>query len=86
MAERPPEPGPDVAFAHDNGWDAEFETFDDFDLPTYVGPATFMNLPWVTDPAELRLQAVDVAIVGAGFAGLGLGIRLAQEQRLVAVR
>ena len=37
-----------------NGWDQPFETFDDFDLPTYVGPATFMKLPWVTDPDELR--------------------------------
>ena len=46
---------------------ATFETYDDFDLPTYVGPATFMKLPWVTDPAELRRRAVDVAIVGAPF-------------------
>ena len=50
-----------------NGWDASFETFDDFDLPTYVGPTTFMKLPWITDPAELRRRNVDVAIVGAPF-------------------
>ena len=48
-----------------NGWDAEFEVYDDFDLPTYVGPTTFMNLPWITDPVELRRREVDVAIVGA---------------------
>ena len=26
-----------------------------------------MNLPWVTDPAELRARNVDVAIIGAPF-------------------
>ncbi len=45
----------------------DYETYDDFDLPTYVGPTTFMNLPWITDPAELRRRGVDVAIVGAPF-------------------
>jgi len=65
VAERPPEPAPDFAAA--NGWDAPFETYSDFDLPTYVGPTTFMNLPWITDPAELRRREVDVAIVGAPF-------------------
>ena len=63
MADRPTDPAVDRDFARDNGWDAEFETFSDFDLPTYVGPTTFMNLPWITDPAELRRRAVDVAIV-----------------------
>ena len=67
MAERPPDPDLDRDFAHANGWDRQFETYDDFDLPTYVGPATFMNLPWVTDPAELRRREVDVAIIGAPF-------------------
>ena len=43
-------------FAAANGWDREYETYSDFDLPTYVGPTTFMNLPWVTDPAELHAQ------------------------------
>jgi agmatinase len=41
--------------------------FEDFDLPPYVGPSTFSNLPWVTDPAELQARHVDVAIVGAPF-------------------
>jgi agmatinase len=54
-------------FAHEHGWDREYEVYSDFDLPTYVGPATFANLPWITDPAELRARAVDVAIVGAPF-------------------
>jgi agmatinase len=49
------------------GWDREYEVFDDFDLPTYVGPSTFSNLPWVTAPVELQARRVDVAIVGAPF-------------------
>ena len=72
MAQHPLNPGPgaprpasDLAAA--NGWDREFETYSDFDLPTYVGPSTFMGLPWVTDPAELRRRNVDIAIIGAPF-------------------
>src|SRR6188768_4351774 len=67
VADRPTDPALDRDFARDNGWDRPFHSFADFDLPTYVGPSTFMNLPWVTDPAELRSRAVDVAIVGAPF-------------------
>jgi agmatinase len=59
--------GANDTFGHQWGWDAEFEVFDDFDLPTYVGPTTFSNLPWVTDPAELERRRVDVAVVGAPF-------------------
>ncbi len=50
-----------------NGWAEGFEAFADFDLPAYVGSTTFSKLPLVLDPAELRRQAVDVAIVGAPF-------------------
>jgi agmatinase len=57
--------GPD--FAHANGWDRDFETYSDFDLPTYVGPVSFMKLPWIADPSELARRAADVAIVGAPF-------------------
>ncbi len=77
MAQRPddPRPGSDrtrdpaepVDFARLNGWDRDWETFSDFDLPTYVGPTTFMNLPWITDPDELAKRNVDVAIIGAPF-------------------
>ncbi len=67
MVERPHDLDLERDFARHNGWDGEFETYSDFDLPTYVGPSTFMNLPWITDPAELRRLAVDVAIVGAPF-------------------
>jgi agmatinase len=55
------------SFASQWGWDRPFEVYEDFDLPTYVGPSTFSNLPWITDPAELRARKVDVAIVGAPF-------------------
>jgi agmatinase len=65
VAERPK--SPTSGFAARNGWDKPFETYSDFELPTYVGPVSFMKLPWVTDPAELRRQKVDVAIVGAPF-------------------
>ena len=58
---------PSTDFAARNGWDRTYEVYDDFDLPTYVGPTTFMKLPWITDPEELRRRAVDVAIVGAPF-------------------
>jgi formimidoylglutamase len=67
VAERPLDPDLERDFAAHNGWDQAFETFDDFDLQTYVGPASFMKLPWITDPAELRRRAVDVAIIGAPF-------------------
>jgi formimidoylglutamase len=66
VAERPHDPA-DADFAARNGWDREYETYDDFDLPTYVGPVSFMKLPWITDPAELRRREVDVAIIGAPF-------------------
>jgi agmatinase len=66
LAERS-NPDAERSFASRNGWDQPFDTFDDFDLPTYVGPSTFMKLPWVTDPAELRSRGVDVAIIGAPF-------------------
>ncbi len=67
MAERPTEPASEQGFASHNGWDREYEAFDDFDLPTYVGLSTFMKLPWVTDPDDLRARRADVAIVGAPF-------------------
>ncbi len=63
MAERPHDPD----FAAANGWDREFETFTDFELPTYVGGVSFMKLPWITDVAELRARKADVAIIGAPF-------------------
>jgi formimidoylglutamase len=50
-----------------NGWDRDWEVFPDFDLPPYVGPSTFANLPWVTEPDQIRASRVDVAIIGAPF-------------------
>ena len=63
MAERPHDPD----FAAVNGWDQDFATYSDFDLPTYVGAVSFMKLPWITDAAELRARNSDVAIIGAPF-------------------
>jgi agmatinase len=65
--DRDVDPGRDHDFAAANGWDRQFETFDEADLPTYVGPVSFAKRPWIVDPAELRARAVDVAIVGAPF-------------------
>jgi agmatinase len=67
VAERQSGPRRAPDFAARNGWDREFKTYSDFDLPTYVGLSTFQKLPWITDPAELRRRAVDVAVIGAPF-------------------
>jgi agmatinase len=67
VSERPSGPGPADGFAAVNGWDHPYETYNDFDLPMYVGQPSFGKLPWITDPAELRARKVDVAIVGAPF-------------------
>jgi len=66
MAKRQDSPPP-AGLAAANGWDADYEVFSDFDLPTYVGPVSFMNLPWITDPDVLRSRGTDVAIIGAPF-------------------
>ena len=66
MAERPHIPGT-LDFAARNGWNRAYESFDDFDLPTYVGMPTFMKLPWVPDAVDLRVRNADIAIVGAPF-------------------
>jgi arginase family enzyme len=44
-----------------------YTAYDDFELPAYMGMATFQKLPLVTDAAELARRAPDVAIVGAPF-------------------
>ncbi len=71
MAERPHDPTAEFRASTDlaarNGWDREYQTYSDFDLPVYVGQSTFQKLPWITDPAELLARGVDVAIIGAPF-------------------
>jgi agmatinase len=72
VAERPHDPtdpsrAPGGGIAAANGWTHIFETYPDFDLPTYVGGVSFMKLPWVEDPAEIARRGVDVAIIGAPF-------------------
>jgi agmatinase len=54
-------------FAAHNGWDRDYEIYDDFDLPTYVGQTSFMKLPWISDIDEIRARRPDVAIIGAPF-------------------
>ena len=57
----------DHVFAKQWGWEREITEYSDFDLPTYVGPASFSKLPWITEPSELVARGVDVAIVGAPY-------------------
>jgi agmatinase len=44
-----------------------YTTYDDFNLPAYIGLPTFQKLPWVTDAEALADERPDVAIVGAPF-------------------
>jgi agmatinase len=44
-----------------------YTAYDDFNLPAYVGLASFQKLPWITDAAALAMERPDVAIVGAPF-------------------
>jgi len=44
-----------------------YTEFDEFDLPSYVGPVTFQKLPLLTDAAALAARRPDVAIIGAPF-------------------
>jgi hypothetical protein len=43
-----------------------YHEFAEFDLPAYVGPASFQKLPWLDDAAVAERQP-DVAIIGAPF-------------------
>ncbi len=44
-----------------------YTTYDDANLPAYVGLPSFQKLPWVTDAGELARRRPDVAIVGAPY-------------------
>jgi agmatinase len=44
-----------------------YTDYDDFNLPAYVGLASFQRLPWIADAARLATERPDVAIVGAPF-------------------
>ena len=44
-----------------------YTAYDDFNLPAYVGLASFQKLPWVTDADALARERPDVAIVGAPY-------------------
>ena len=45
MVKRAHGPGSASGYASRNGWDGDFETYSDYDLPTYVGPVSFGKLP-----------------------------------------
>jgi agmatinase len=60
-----PSGAPDFASA--NGWNEPYETFEAFDLPSYVGQVSFQKLPWIEDATEIARRRADVAIVGAPF-------------------
>jgi len=80
VAERPHDPDPPdpsaerIDYAAANGWDGEFEIYSDFELPTYVGPTTFMNLPWVTGSVNSLQLGVEpfelLSVVDAGDANI----------------
>ena len=44
-----------------------YTDYDDFNLPAYVGLASFQRLPWIADAVALAKERPDVAIVGAPF-------------------
>lgn len=45
----------------------EYDEFPDYELPSYVGSASFHKLPWCPDDASLARERPDVAIIGAPF-------------------
>ena len=47
--------------------DEEFDEFDHYDLPSFVGSATFQKLPLCPDDETLAASGAEVAIVGAPF-------------------
>ena len=49
------------------GWDAPSEPRDPNDRPSYVGPVSFAQLPWIEDPKAIARLKADIAIVGAPF-------------------
>ena len=49
------------------GWDGPSEQRELNDRPSYVGPVSFSQLPWIEDPAEISRMKADIAIIGAPF-------------------
>ncbi len=54
-------------YGHANGWDHDFPVSDPGDAPGYVGAVAYCGRPVITDTAELRRRAPDVAILGIPF-------------------
>jgi len=49
------------------GWGAAREVRDPDDRPSYVGPVSFSQLPWIEDANEIKRMQADIAIIGAPF-------------------
>ena len=49
------------------GWGAAPEARDPDDRPSYVGPVSFSQLPWIEDANEIKRMQADIAIIGAPF-------------------
>ena len=86
VAERPHDPDLDRDFAHANGWDRDFETYDDFDLPTYVGPvvvheAAVDHRPGRAPPARGRRRDRRRAVRRRGQPPAGRPLRAAGDPR-----
>jgi len=54
-------------FARQHGWDQQHNVYVPPEIPTYVGPVSFCNRPWIEASEALFRRAPDVAVVGAPF-------------------
>ncbi|MEX2237462.1 MAG: agmatinase [Dehalococcoidia bacterium] len=60
-----PVPDPDASLTDDPQGTGELDEFSGGRHPAFAGLQTFMKMPLIEDPAELKRKKVDVAIVGA---------------------
>ena len=65
VSDRPTETPP--SFAVRNGWDRDYPTWSERDLPSYSGLGTYCKRDYLPDATDLARRAPDVAIVGAPF-------------------
>jgi agmatinase len=54
-------------YGRQHGWDEQYSVFLPPETPSYIGPVSFCNRPWIEGPEEVFRRAPDVAIVGAPF-------------------
>jgi predicted P-loop ATPase len=53
------------------GWGAAPEARDRDDRPSYVGPVSFSQLPWIEDANEIKRMQADIAIILISTQGTG---------------